>query len=265
MKKQTALLAVLIGAAVIFAGVTLYNLATASPVETFTFAVPKAISNKLPACVPSGADCRWKLWRLQRQRSDSEVTTWDVYAKYRGRLYHAHAQRIAGHSTHWAWVISGHPYWLKMVRQYKTLNPTHVTHGPALMTKVPANATLCDVVAPLLFVNVTDDGGGVRAPNAVRHSCAPPSDGGVPGDCSVRQPDIGLVANCASAWWVPRSRHGGPEPRQQVEEDAGFLTDTTAASGAAQGVKQRVVPSQWEAPDARTTHQCVLPVGTPCP
>lgn len=255
-----------IGAAVVLATtlVILWNL-YAMPTVTFAFAVPKTIGDKLPLCIPSQADCRWKIHKLQRQQASTSAVTWDVYATYRGRQYHAHVQRIGTHSTHWGWVISGEEYWLKMVRKYKALNPTHVTHGPALMVNVPNNATLCDLLASHIFIDVTDDGGGPRPANIKRHSCAPASDGGVAGDCTMTQPDLGVLANCGGKWWVPRSRYGGPDPRTQAESDSGFLVDIAASGGSNVTVTPGVDPNSWVAPDARTQHQCTLPIGTPCP
>ena len=266
-KKTKWIVFGLLAAAAIIASVMIYNLATASPKETFAFVVPKAISNKLPSCIPSAGDCRWKLWRVQRQAVNSQWMSWDFYAQYKGQLYHAHGYRT-GDTTRWLWVIDGHPYWLKAIRRYKELNPTHVTQGPALLENIRKDQSVCDVVAPLIFVNITTDGGALQQPNPVRHSCNSPTDGGVPGDCTVTTrlwPDGGAVANCNGAYWLARCRFGGSQASSQAEEDAGFLTDAPAASGSVGGVQQAVDPSQWVAPDARTIHQCTLPVGTPCP
>lgn len=237
---------VLFLAVAVLAGLTVGILRSlASTRATFAFVVPKAISNKLPTCIPSPGNCQWELWRVQRQAVTATWMSWDLYTRYRGQVYHAHGYRT-GNATRWLWVIDGHELWLKAIKIYAKANPAQITQGPALLEDIRKSQSICDMVAPLIFVNVTNDAGRL----------VQPPEGS--------WPDGGAVSYCAGSYWLSRCRFGGSTPTAQADVDAGFGTDAVSA-GSSTGIQQGVDESSWIAPDAATHRICSVPVGQACP
>jgi len=223
--------------------------------------VPEAVTDKLPTgCVKEvGGECKaWLAWAWMPQVATHDWLLLDLWGRIdvaKGGYFHAFAYRRKVGAI-WVWQIHGPRAFYELFKAWKATEPGVLLYQPH---DVLTSGGLCNQLAPAWFVDVTADS-GIRAPlNPLRTSCAAPTDAG-PGDCTVSPrtyPD-GSTVNCASKWWLIRSRWGGPPPRPwSPASDAGY---GQAVSAVPRGGPAIVVP------DARTVKTCYgVPIGTVCP
>ena len=180
--------------------------------------------------------CQAKLIRLMRQTANP--MRWDAWIRATNGDHHNHLVRVHI-GSYWVWLGHGSLMWLKALKAYSLANPAKNIIGPLPLRTLGTNATFCNAVAAEVLVNVTADAGTLT-----------------PGT----YPDGGTV-NCASAWWLLRTRFGGPWSSLWKMS---HLT-TTLGKPVRTPVKPHVPSGVWDAPAPRTHHTCQVSVGQACP